>query len=133
MIKTYSQVPQVTDDFDFNRGHGTGTTQTNLGYQIKVMLAELEGMLVARITENVPREEQEHLATKVKIEETFTVSVGLFNAATNTAVIKKYSLQDLLFECSDIFKVTQMVDSDSKLLYNKSKETVYKQCTTIYI
>jgi hypothetical protein len=106
---------------------------TNIAAKIKTMLAEIEGMLVARITENVPRDEQEHLATKVKIEETFTVSVGLFNAATNTAVIKKYSLQDLLNECSDFFRVTQMVDSDSKLLYNKSKETVYKQYTTVYI
>ena len=106
---------------------------TNIAAKIKTMLAEIEGMLVARLTENVPREEQDHLATKVKIEETFTVSVGLFNAATNTAVIKKYSLQDLLNECADFFRVTQMVDTDSKLLYNKSKETVYKQYTTIYI
>lgn len=131
--KDYTQVPGVSKDFDFNKGHGTGTTQTTIGYQIKTMLAEIQGMLTARLTENVPYEEQSHLYVKVKIEEAFQVDVSLYNSATNVIVIKKYKLADLLKECTDIFKVTTMVDSDSKVLYNKSKENVFKQNTTLYI
>lgn len=134
----YTQMPQVSNDFDYDRFTEPKQvplkkTASNIAVQIKTMLAEMQGMLTARLTENVPYEEQSHLYVKVKIEEAFQVDISLFNSLTNVIVIKRYKLTDLLSECTDIFKVTTMVDSDSKMLYNKSKETVFNQNTILYI
>lgn len=124
----YSQVPMVSENFDI-----PPKKANNLAAQLKTMLVEIEAMLTARLTENVPREEQSYLAVRVKMEKAFNVSVCLYNGLTKAIIIKNYSMYDLLNECSDIFRVTAMVDQDSKTLYNKSKEQVFNQNTTLYI
>lgn len=106
---------------------------STIASQLKAMFDQIQSMAMDKLIEIAPYDEQRSLFVKVKIEKALFVDIAIYNGLTKAIIIKQYPMMELLNECRNIFNVTTMVDSDTKLLYNKSKEKVFKQNTTLYI
>lgn len=102
---------------------------------IKSMLKELEKMGTKTLTEIVPEDEKDHMYVSIgqsnKSKE--LVDIRVYNSATKSIAIKSYTMVNLLRECSDIFLVNTMIDSDMRNLYKLSKNKVFKKDTEVYI
>jgi hypothetical protein len=102
---------------------------------LKAMFKELEGMATKTLLEVVPDDEKDHVYVSIgqSKKNQLLADVRLYNGATKAIVVKSYTIIDLLRECSDLFLVNAMVDSDMRKLYKASKEKVFKKDTEVFI
>lgn len=107
----------------------------NIAQMLKSMLKELELMATKTLLEIADDNEKNHLYVKIgpSKNEKEMIDLQLFNGATKTIAIKSYIMIDLLKECKDLFLVNAMVDSNMRKLYKRSKETVFKKNTEVWI
>ena len=106
-----------------------------IAHAIKNMLKELERVATKTLLEVVPEDEKDNVYVRINQSKKSKdlVDFSLYNSATKAIAIKSYTMVNLLRECSDIFLVNSMVDSDMRKLYKLSKETVYKKDTEVYV
>lgn len=101
--------------------------------KLVVITNSLREMYSKHILDTVPEEDKNTLFLKVRIDSNQLFNIELFNGSTNCIVIKRYHVVDLLKECSDIFRVNNMVQNDCKVMYSKSKEHKYKSNTIVEV
>lgn len=107
----------------------------NIANAIRSMLKELEKMGTKTLVEIVPDDEKDHIFVSIGPNNGTRdlVDVKVYNSATKAIAIKSYTMVNLLRECSDIFLVNTMIDTDMRNLYKLSKSKVFKKDTEVYI
>ena len=108
--------------------------KNNIQYKLKMMIQGLKEMYSKHLIDIADPEDKNLLFIKIELTKGLTeAKISLFNALTNAIIVKTYPMAKLLKECSNIFTVNEMVKRDCKIMYQKSKATIYDSNITISI
>lgn len=112
----------------FPRGNNKSSILPNL---LGIIQALKE--MYSKHLQDISGDDINNIYIKINMTPSQEVNIMMFNTQTKTIVSKKYPIVKLLRNCSDIFSVNNMVLEDCKVMYKKSKETVYNVNTVVEV
>ena len=108
--------------------------KNNIQNKIQMFINSLREMYSKHLLDIVDPEDKNLIFIKIVLTPGLSdVKIEMYNALTNVIISKTYPMAKLLKECSNIFTVNEMVINDCKVMYQKSKKTIYKTNTIINI
>lgn len=102
---------------------------------IKSMLEELEKISIKIMLDIIPEDEKDYMYVRINQskKDKMLIDIQAYNSYTKTIVTKSYTIIDLLRNCSNALFMNTIVENDMKKLYEKSKQSIYKEDTEVFL